>query len=117
MYNTQLYWDGQKINIKKKEELVKYLETLGPGTWFDIVVTPLGTTNNTSQSKLYFKWRDIIANELGWTGTDMHDYLKDLFNGGKSTKGLDTKGWSQFMLQVSAFAGEHNITLPTGEAE
>lgn len=117
MHNTGLYWDGQKINIVKREELVAYLETFGAGNWFSIVVTPVGTVNNTEQSKLYHKWCDLIARELGWdSGDEIHAEFKKRFNNSKSTKGFDTKQWSEYMTKVLAFAGEYNIKLPTGNS-
>lgn len=116
MYETKLYFDGEKPHIQAKDKLVEFLSKFGKDTWFEIVVKPIGTTS--SQSRLYFKWCDIMASELGWdSGQELHEYFKDTFNNGESTKSLDVKQWSQYMTKILAFAAEHNFTLPTGNVE
>ena len=116
-YNTELYWDGQSPKIVRKEELIKYLEGYAPNTWFSLEVLPLGFTNSTSQSKLYHKWKDILADAFGWTTREMHNHLKVYYNGGKSTKDMTTKEWSDFMIKILAWAGEEEIVLPLGLQE
>lgn len=115
MHNTQIYWDGESPKIVKKADLVEYLKTYPPGSWFNVIVTPLGSSNNTDQSRLYHKWTDIIARELGWgSGNEVHKHFKEQFNNGESTKGFDTIQWSEYMMKVSAFAGDYRINLPLG---
>lgn len=114
-YNTKLYWDGTSPRIQQKDKLVEWLKQFPEDQWFEVDVKPIGKHNNTSQSKLYHKWCDIMAEEFGWdSGDEMHTYLKDTYNNGESTKGFDTKQWSEYMLKVQAFASQNNINLPQG---
>jgi hypothetical protein len=105
------------IKIQGRSKFIEWLNQFPDDSWYEADIKPIGGPNESNQRSLYFKWRDIIAEDLGWTQEDMHDYLKDTFNGGNSTKGMDTKQWSLFMTQVLAFASEHNINLPTGNQE
>lgn len=116
-FTGNLYWDGEKPMIQGRDQLVKWLSQFPADQWFSIDVTLIGSVNNTAQARLYFSWCDLIAGELGWnSGDEIHEYCKTTYNSGRSTKELDVKGWSEYMIKVQAFAGEHNITLPTGEA-
>jgi len=112
-YEGKIYWDGTKPFIQTRDQFIKWLSQFPADQWFNFDVTPIGL-GASDQQKLYFKWRDILAEELGWDSSAMHEYLKKTYNDGKSTKGLDTKGWSVFMSKVFAFAGSNNITLPLG---
>lgn len=114
-YEGKLFWTGEKPLIQTKDKLVEWLKQFPDDSWFAFNVEPLGAINNTNQQKLYFTWRDILADYFGYTKAEMHEELKRMFNDGQSTKGLDTKGWSLMMTQILAFAGDHNITLPVGE--
>lgn len=116
-YQGKLLWLDGKPMIQSKDKLVEWLQKYPEGIWFTFNVDPIGDINVTDQQKLYFTWRDILADYFGYTKAEMHDELKRQFNDGQSTKGLDTKGWSLMMTQVLAFAGEHNVTLPTGNSE
>jgi hypothetical protein len=114
-YQGNIYWDGKTPRIQSKEKFIEWLSQFPEDQWFSMEITPIGTLNNTSQSKLYHKWTDIMAEEFGWdSGTEMHQFLKDKYNDGKSTKGFSTKEWSEYMIKVQAFAHSNNITLPTG---
>ena len=113
-YQGKLLWNDGKPLIQTKDKLVDWLQQFPDGQWFSFDVEPIGEINNTEQQKLYFKWRDILSDYFGYTKAEMHEELKRMFNDGQSTRGLDTKGWSLMMTQVLAFAGEHSITLPTG---
>lgn len=116
-YNGKLLWSGGSPLIQSKDKFIEWLKQFPDEQWFSLTVEPIGEINNTEQQKLYFKWRDILADYFGYTKTEMHDELKRQFNDGQSTKGLDTKGWSLMMTQVLAFAGEHNVTLPVGNSD
>jgi len=117
-YKGELLWLDKTINIKNKAGLVEFLSNYPDDTWFEINVVPIGKTNNTNQSKLYFKWCNILAQEFGWDSQgEMHEYFKNTYLDGQSTKGLDTKGWSEYMIKVQAFANEHSINLPTGYSD
>lgn len=117
-YQGKIFFMEGKIHIKKKADLLTWLSQFPDESTFDFVVTPLGVSNNTNQSKLYHKWCDIMYKDFGWDSkSELHDFFKKTFNNGESTKNFDTKDWSEFMIKVQAFAHENNIILPTGELE
>jgi hypothetical protein len=115
MYNIAIYWDGEKALIQKREDMIKFMKDFPPGSWFSGVITPLGETNNTDQSRLYFTWCDILAKEYGWDSKqEMHEFFKKTFNDGGSTKGFTTKEWSNYLIKVQAWANSNGINLPQG---
>lgn len=117
-FEGNLYWDGKDPKIQARDKFVEWLKQFPADQWFRIDVVLLGAANNTSQSKLYHKWCDIIQNEFGWDSKDeVHEYLKKTYNSGKSTKAFGTKEWSEYMIKVQAFANSHNINLPIGNEE
>ena len=116
-FKGNIYWDGEGPRIQTREKFVEWLKQFPEDQWFSFEVTPLGSVNSSSQRNLYFKWCDIIAEEYGWdSGTELHEYFKDTYNNGKSTKGFTVKEWSEYMIKVQAFAHQHNINLPIGNA-
>ena len=117
VYTGKIFWSEQTLHIKKKNDLITWLSQFEEDSWFDIQVTPVGKANNGSQPKLYWKWCDIIHKEYGWDSSqEVHTYLKNIYNNGESTKGFDTKQWSEYMIKVQAFANENDITLPLGNS-
>ena len=66
-----------------------------------------------AQSRLYFSWRDIFAEELGNNKPEMHKILKDKFKV-ESTKDLNVMEFVDFLCEIDMLAAEHNITLPHG---
>ncbi len=115
MYETKIYWDGKAPRIQQKDKFIEWLSTFPEEQWFQMNVSPIGSINTSKQSKLYHKWCDILAAEFGWdSGREMHNYFKDEYNNGKSTKGFEVKDWTEYMIKVSAFADSNNIELPLG---
>ncbi len=112
-YEGRLYWDGEKPLIQTNQKFIKWLEQFPEDQWFTFDVSPLGL-EACHQQKLYFKWRDILAVELGYDSQDLHRHLKFAYNNNKTTKGMSTEEWSTFISKVLAFAGSNNISLPTG---
>ena len=114
-YPIQIYWDGVGPKIQNKQKFIEWLSQFPEDTWVTGEINAIGSLNNTAQSKLYFKWCDIIAEEFGWdSGQEVHVFLKTRYNNEKSTKSFDTRQWSEYMIKVQAFAAESNIKLPTG---
>lgn len=113
-YEGRIFWDGQIPRIESKEKFIEWLKQFPDDSWFNITVEVKGSAN-TNQKKLYHKWCDILAQEFGWdSGKEMHEYLKDTYNSGQSTKDMDTKQLAEYMTKVSAFASMNNVTLPQG---
>ena len=69
-----------------------------------------------AQARLYFTWRDICQKE--WSGygvqnkNDLHDYYKDEFIEGKSTKNLTVQEFVDFLQQIDEHAANRGVTLP-----
>lgn len=82
-----------------------------------------------SQNRLYFKWRDIISDELGYSKSETHLLLADKFLGKiefitkkgktisqiKSTRDLKVGEFTDFLMDIDMFVGEYGITLPYGD--
>ena len=66
-----------------------------------------------AQSRLYFTWRDIFADELGETKLKMHEILKKKFNV-ESTKDLNVMEFVDFLCEIDMLADEHSMKLPYG---
>jgi hypothetical protein len=66
-----------------------------------------------AQSRLYFSWRDIFADELGETKLKMHEILKKKFNV-ESTKDLNVMEFVDFLCEIDMLADEHSMKLPYG---
>ena len=64
-----------------------------------------------AQSRLYFMWRDIFAEEVGNSKPEMHMTLKQKFNI-ESTKDLNVMEFVDFLCEIDMLAAEHGITLP-----
>jgi hypothetical protein len=64
-----------------------------------------------AQSRLYFLWRDIFAEEIGDSKVAMHKSLKDKFNV-ESTKDLNVSEFVDFLCEIDMLAAEHSIVLP-----
>ena len=67
-----------------------------------------------AQSRLYFMWRDIFAEEVGNSKTEMHKAFKKKFNV-ESTKDLNVMEFVDFLCEIDMLAAEHGITLPHTE--
>ena len=65
-----------------------------------------------SQSRLYFSWRDIFAQEIGDAKADMHTNLNNKFIDGRSTKELTIPEFVDFLNDIDMLAAEYDITLP-----
>jgi len=73
-----------------------------------------------AQSRLYFFWKDFLAEEM-WGGgnenkKEMHKTLKDNHLNGESTKDLNVLEFVDFLCDVEDFANSEGIKLPhTGD--
>ena len=66
-----------------------------------------------AQSRLYFTWRDIFADELGNSKIEMHKTLKKKFKV-ESTKDLNVMEFVDFLCEIDMLADEHSMKLPYG---
>jgi hypothetical protein len=69
-----------------------------------------------AQHRLYFAWRDICQEE--WSGkgvenkNDLHEYYKDTFIEGRSTKSLSVQEFVNFLNEIDQHAANLGVILP-----
>jgi len=88
-----------------------------------LTIQPEKRPRSLPQNRLYWEWLGIIGNTLGYTREEMHDTFKAMFltdHGARlpvvrSTTGLTTKEFSEYMGKVDRQAAELGISLPTPE--
>lgn len=116
-YEGRVLWLGGIPKIQFKERFLEYLKNFPDDTWFSLEIAPCGPLNESKQRNLYFLWCNIIAEFLGYSEVELHEEFKRLYLQGKSTKGMNTKQWSDFMLKVQAFSADKGIILPKTEED
>lgn len=110
-------WDA--IECLKKLDLTKNIEV-----WFK----KHQPKRSYMQNRLMWMWLDIMAGETGYTPLDLHEIFKVKFLGietkklfgdeyiiARSTTGLDTKEFTDYLSKIQALAADMGITLPTPE--
>ena len=100
-----------------------YLPTLKDGDYaFEIK----RWTRTVEQNNLYWKWLEIIGNDLGYFKNEMHEVFLDMFaptmtfadlNGKPKQRKvrsseMTVKQMNEYMNQVEVFASEQGIALP-----
>lgn len=105
---------GGSLAIINSKALRDYLSSYPEGQEFVITISLVEELRSNNQNKLYWKWCELMADELGWNGgkDEVHEYLKKNFNNDESTTDLTTERFNTYMQKVSAFAGSNQITLP-----
>lgn len=68
-----------------------------------------------AQSRLYFKWRDLIGEFLGNSKEETHRLLKNTFLDGGSTKELTMVEFVDYLREIETLADELGVKLPRGE--
>jgi hypothetical protein len=115
-FTGNIYWDGKNPKIQGRDKFIEWLSQYPEDQWLSFTVEPRGSINDSNQRRLYHKWCDILYDEFGWdSSAEMHEFFKERFNNGQSTKGFDQEQWSKYMTKVAAFANENNINLPNGD--
>jgi len=90
---------------------------------YTVEIKKVSTKRSLSQNKLYWRWLDVIGNELGYHREDVHEIYKDMFLIRKevmgrtiagSTRDCNTKTFTDYLdkIQIHA-ASELGINLPT----
>jgi len=78
-----------------------------------------------SQNNLYWSWLSILADWTGYTKDEMHTFLAVSFLGqetiqvnghsitvARSTRNLKVNEFSDYLIEIEAWAHEHGIVLP-----
>jgi len=116
--------------IKKNGEVTNFtaslnslISTLKNGE-YSLLIKKKTKQRTISQNKLLWLWLNCIAQELGYTAQDMHDYFctkylsKEVYGAiiVVGTKDLTTLQFKQFLDNIKIFAAtELGITLPDPE--
>jgi len=106
-----------------KASLNSLISTLKNGE-YSLLIKKKTKQRTISQNKLLWLWLNCIAQELGYTAQDMHDYFctkylsKEVYGAiiVVGTKDLTTLQFKQFLDNIKIFAAtELGITLPDPE--
>lgn len=114
-------------DASEREAICKYLQSLPDGKAYKVSITLHKAKRSNDANALYWAWLAIIASETGndretchkffakkFLGYDVHEFGNDKIAVVRSTSRLDTKAFSEYMDQVSAFASsELGIVLPS----
>ena len=80
-----------------------------------ISITKDKPKRSDAQSRLFHKWRDIIAIEMGESKEETKNLIKNKFSI-KSTKDLEVSEFVEFLREIEDFfSGEYQIKLPRNE--
>ena len=115
-----------------RENLKRYIDSLPLDGKTKVEIKKVTSKRSDAQNRLYWKWVDIMAKELGYTKTEMHETLvqnllipevKEVMGGKRitiwpSTTKMSVKDFMHYLIDVDYFASnELNITLPRPEDE
>jgi hypothetical protein len=105
------------------------VRNLKPGD-YHVQIVPWEETRRIRANNLYWKWVEIIAEELGYDKLSLHEALKEKFLGmdeyvtldgevrtkPKESKTLSVKKFNEYMNNVHVFASQElGIVLPSPE--
>lgn len=107
--------------------LMNDLGNLNPKMSWKVEVKEYRQKRSNNQNALYWKWLNILGDELGYTTEELHEAIKSKFLGKetrktifgeeyealKSTTKLNTKDFSELMNKVEQLALMHDIRLPS----
>jgi len=112
--NRIIYRDKPKADIFKS--LVKVFWKENPDCEVaTISITKDKPKRSDAQNRLFHKWRDIIAEEMGESKTEAKKLIKKKFNV-VSTKNLEVEEFVEFLRDIdNFFGGEYKIKLPRNE--
>lgn len=110
--NGELIFEG---DVRLKE----YLKTV-EGKPLSVKITQYRKGRSDNQNRYYWACVNVMAKEWGYTSEELHDTLRAMFlvdRSGpvpvvRSSAGLDTKEFTEYMDHVQRFAAEHNIIIP-----
>jgi hypothetical protein len=63
---------------RDRQAVADEILSLPDGKW-TIKIYPWAQSKTTKQNRLLWKWNTEIANHLGWTKEDVHEFLKEKF--------------------------------------
>lgn len=115
-------------NTPIKGYLLTEIANLDPRKSWDVSIEEHKSTRSQNQNRIYWKWISIIGNHVGQPREDMHRtfairFLEpELFVvdgkqyvGAKSTTGLTTKEFTEYLDKINATALALGLQLPTPE--
>ena len=126
-----------KIHINEAHEITfgkhsirRMIETAEPGDYM-LSLEEWKSKRSLNQNALYWKWLQIIGDELGYYKDELHEEFIEAFSDIYTIKGLDGKPkqkrlrtskmnvqqMSTYMDRIQQFAAEQGIMLPQPEPE
>ena len=109
-----------------KEAVAQYIAKLPETGRFMVTVTRSMHRRTVDQNRLYWLWISCMARETGNSKEAMHDLMRGMFLGKetvtagnreaevpRSTKGLDTEQFTNYLERIRVFAAEElSVVLP-----
>lgn len=116
--------DGKTVKAWRLE-VRDYLNSLPNGNYF-ITIEEAKDNRSILQNRLYWKWLEIIGDDLGYMPKELHEEFLELYAPVFTVRGLDGKPkqkpirtskmsveqMAKYMEAISAFCSQHNIRLP-----
>lgn len=116
-----------KPDNKVLQNVIHDLSTLNTFKSWKVEITEHKHKRSNNQNALYWKWVQILSDELGYTKDELHEAMKSKFLGKeqrktifgdeylalKSTSRLKKDEFSEYMMKVEQLALMHDIKLPS----
>lgn len=97
---------------------------------YEITIKPVNHKRSVDQNSLYWLWLTIIEHETGNDKDTLHEYFKTKYLGtndvkvfgitmtkAKSSTGLDTKQFTDYLNNIYQEITDYGIELPTQESK
>jgi hypothetical protein len=113
--------EQNKIKYHNPRAVMDYIEILKDGQEICIDLKIKRKFRSMSQNNLYWKWLEIIGDDLGYTSEDLHSTFKAMFLTDntreipivRSTTALDTKQFTIYLNKIEELCKEKfNMVLP-----
>lgn len=113
-----------------KKTLRAYIQSLKDGD-YAVKIEEWKDKRSLRQNALYWRWLEVIGNELGYYKDELHEVFIDQFSDVWTVRGLDgkpkqkrvrtsqmnVKQMARYMDRIEQFAAEQDIQLPQPEDE
>lgn len=121
----------QLVNNEDRGRIIKYLMAINIDKPLEVSVKPYKPNRSAAQNRIYWKWIQIISDDLGYTKDELHAVLAVKFLGvvdiscmGESitqpvsTTSLKVKEMADYLTRIEVFAAsELGIVLPNRDDE
>jgi hypothetical protein len=126
---NKLIFKDQPKEMAFKTLVQQFFKENPDTTQASISISRYKPSRSDAQNRLYWKWVDILGKELGYSKDETHLILADKFLGRieittkkgdvistvKSTRGLKTGEFTDYLHDIDFFISEYDIVLPYGD--